>query len=161
MISAQRTGRTPDRYVLSRERRPVGTVTLGRGMSGATLELGTTVYEIRAGADRGSYELLAVDRVVMATAERVHRRHWSVRTAEGTHLFRRGTFGTLESLTDADGRGLGRVARSGRGVSGVVSDDLPGMDVVAHAFVLTLVLMRRRRRRRIVTRTAAVSAAAR
>lgn len=156
MIHVDRTERLPDRYALRREQRLLGSVTLGPRMSGGTFQVDGIAYEVRADTVRGSYDLLAADGSVLATAERVHRRHWSVRTADGTSPFRRGGLARAESLTDADGHELGRITRSGRRSAGAVVD-LPGLDVTVQAFALTLALMRRRRRRRIATRTTAVS----
>lgn len=156
MILVDRTGRRPDRYALRREERLIGGVTLGPRMSGGTFEVDGVAYEVRAGGSRGSYDLLAADGSVPATAERVHRRRWSLRTADGPRTFRRSGLGRVESLTDPDGTELGRITRPGRRSDDAVVD-LPGPDVPVQAFALTLVLMRRRRRRRIATRTAAVS----
>ncbi|TCK27143.1 hypothetical protein [Pseudonocardia endophytica] len=154
MIDVNSTGRRPDRYALHRGRHLLGTVTLGARTSGGAVEVDGVAYEVRAGTARGAYDLVAADGSVAAAAERVHRRTWSLRTADGTRWFRRDRLGGAESLTGADGRALGRVTRSRLRGAAV---DLPGLDLPVQAFALTLVLMRRRRRRRVATRTTAVS----
>lgn len=148
MLTAERTDVQLGQYTITQESRMLTTITLERRGSGGRFDLDGASYRIRPQSLRRSYDLVGDGQSLVATAEGVRRRLWTVQADEQIYRFRRNSIRARgESLLDSADRPLGSIIRSGRWKVGAVGD-LSGVDTRVQIFAIAVALVRWRQRQR-------------
>ncbi|MFG1605888.1 hypothetical protein [Actinoplanes sp. NPDC049265] len=108
--------------------------------AGGSFELDGRTYEVRTNAWATRYEMTDQPTgVLMATAERVGRKRWTI-TADGrTYAFQRGSVWRLEQLLILDGHPAGSIRRPYLR-PGTAEADLPGLPPHVQIFAFLVVL---------------------
>ncbi|MZD07960.1 hypothetical protein GTW43_26500 [Streptomyces sp. SID5785] len=132
-------------FEVGEDGRALTTFVQSRWRTSGHFELDGQGYEIRARGFAGRYELLSAGGTVVAAADHVGRRHWSVRADGREYRFHRESLGgRAVSMVDSDDRVIGSVTAGRRGQ---VSADLPGMELRLRVFVVGAMLLQLRRKR--------------
>ncbi len=112
--------------------------------SGGRFALDGVDYELRSNLWGASYALATDDGDVLATAERVGRKEWTVQ-ADGTrYTFRRTSFWKADQTLIADDRPIGVVRRTSPWKLAAEAD-LPGLSLPVQVFVVAVVVTMWRR----------------
>lgn len=97
-------------------------------------------YELRCNAWGSKCSLLAADGAVVATAEGIHRKHWTVRTGWASYQFRRDSVWKMDQSLVAGNQRVGaiKIVNAGKGNAAA---ELAGLPLLVQVFVLATVLI--------------------
>lgn len=139
MLLAKKPSIWKNHYEISADGRPVTMWDPSWWKSGGTFRLAGRLYEVSGNVWGTKYTMATEGGTVVASAERVGRKRWTV-TAEGkTYEFQRTSVFRHEEELHVDGRRVGSINRPSMWSSDTVVD-LPGLPVQTQVFVLAVVL---------------------
>lgn len=139
MINAERTSLWKTAYRISVDGHQLTTFNAKWWGSGGWFGINGQHYELRANFWGTRWSLLGTDGSVIATAEGVHRKRWTVRTSFAGYQFLRDSCWKLDqSLVAADQR-VGSVKIVSASKGNVVAE-LPGLPLPVQVFTLATVL---------------------
>jgi len=139
MLEARKTSVWRSRYDLTLDGRPVATWDSATWRSGGDFELGGRRYEVRGNAWGNRFSMVDEDGTVVAAADRVGRKQWTVTAAGQTYHFQRASMWNDEQELRAGDTRVGSVKRTSVWRGDVVAD-LPGMPLPVQVFVLGVVI---------------------
>jgi hypothetical protein len=117
--------------------RAVFTGSLWRG--GGTLVVDGRSYELRSSTWASSYTLVDDSGAVVASAERVGRKEWSIEAGGATHTFRRSSMWSQKQEHVVQGMPMGSIRRTSTW-RGDAEADLPALPGLFALFAVTVVL---------------------
>ena len=107
--------------------------------SGGTFELEGRTYTIRSNGWGTKYTMTTGSDRVVASAERVGRKHWNVQAGGHTYEFQRTSMWTQEQALLRGGRPTGTVKRTSFWKGDAIAD-LPDLDPAVQVFVFAVML---------------------
>ncbi|MEV1292115.1 hypothetical protein [Pseudonocardia sp. NPDC049635] len=142
MLRAEKTSPWRGAYEFTVDGAPVSSFSSHWWRSGGRMTIDGRDHEIRAGRWGGTYTMTdttdGADRVV-ATAERVARKHWTV-TADGrSYRFRRASMWSSEQLLVEGEQAIGSIRKLSWWRGGAEAE-LPGLSLPVQLFVVAVVL---------------------
>lgn len=139
MLQAKRTSIWKSRYEITSGGHPVAIWDGSMWKSGGRFELEGRNYLVRGNMWGSKYGMATDGDVVVATADRVGRKHWTVRADGQEYTFVRASIWRHEEELHARGRAVGSVRRTSlwRNDTEV---NLPGLSLPVQIFVLGVVL---------------------
>jgi len=142
MLEARKVTLWRDRYDLVADGKAVASWDGWFWRSGGTLYLAGRRYDVKSNVWGNRFEMIDEVGVIVAAANGVRRKRWTVEAGGWTYQFQRASQWRSEELILADGRPAGSVRRvGGSGRSGVVAD-LPGLPLLLQIFVVVVVVIR-------------------
>lgn len=145
MLHAKKVSLWKTRYEITDAGRVLATWEGSIWKSGGTFDLDGRRYEIRGNLWGSKFGMVTEDGedgedgTVVATADRVGRKRWTVETGGQIYEFQRASIWRQEEILCSAGRQLGTVKRTGLWRSDATAD-LPGLPVPVQIFVLAVVL---------------------
>ncbi|GIG91203.1 LURP-one-related/scramblase family protein [Plantactinospora endophytica] len=139
MLKARKLTVWRSRYEVTVRGRVVTTWDDAFWRSGGEFELDGQHYQVRGNAWGNRYRMLDAAGGIVASADRVGRKRWTVQAAEQTYHFQRVSFFGSEQELHAGGRRVGSVRRTSFWRGDVVAD-LPGLPLPVQIFVLGVVI---------------------
>lgn len=139
MLHARKAGFWTGRYEIIVEGRVVARWEPSIWRTGGRFELDGRHYEIRGNVWGSRYGMTAEDGTVVASADRVGRKNWTVQAAGRVYTFQRASWWRPDQILHFEGRQVGSITRSSMWRSDAVAD-LPGLPVPVQVFVLAVVL---------------------
>ncbi|MEN3609646.1 hypothetical protein AAH979_08865 [Plantactinospora sp. ZYX-F-223] len=139
MLKARRVSAWRSRYEISVRDRAVTTWDNAFWRNGGDFELEGRRYEVRGNAWGNRYTLLDAAGGVVASADRVGRRRWTVEADGQTYHFQRASLFSSEQELHAAGRRVGSVRQTSFW-RGDVAADLPGLPLPVQVFVVGVVI---------------------
>jgi hypothetical protein len=143
VLQATRISDFVSRYEVVADGRPLTTwEPCGWWRTGGTFDLDGRQYDVRTTGWGTRYEMIDQFGMIVAEADGVGRKRWTVTAGGGTHEFRRASWwgeGRYDQLLVADGRPAGSIRRT----SGVpdAEADLPGLALPVQVFMVVVVLL--------------------
>jgi hypothetical protein len=139
MLTARRASLWSSRYEVRDGERPVTTWDARVWRSGGDFTLDGRRYAVRGNAWGNRYTLTDDSGTLVAAADRVGRKHWTIEAGRQTYRFQRASFFSGEQeLHNAAGR-IGSVRRT-TAWRGDVAVDLPGMPLPLQIFAMGVVI---------------------
>ena len=135
MLLAKRTSVWRARYEVSQDGHRVAHWDGSLWRSGGDLEVAGHAFQVRGNAWGSRFSMLDKAGGVVASAERVGRKHWSVTAGPVTYQFQRASVWTQAQDLYAGGRKVGSVRKVSMWGSDVAVD-LPGVPLPVQVFVL-------------------------
>lgn len=139
MIEARRASRWRDRYELIANGESLGMWDGRVWRSGGSLTLAGQRYDVRPNTWGSRYEMTDQAGTVIAAADRVGRRRWTLQSGGRIYQFQRASWWRSEEHLMADDQPVGSIRRVSVWRSDAVAD-LPGLPVPLQVFVLVVVL---------------------
>ncbi len=139
MLRAQKAGMWKRDYVITSDGEPVTTFSPARWKTGGQFTLGGTEYTIRANVWGSTYGMTAADGAVLATADRVGRKRWSVEAGGELYRFQRESRWRPDQALVLGDKKVGTIKRASAWKGGAVAE-LPGMGVPVQVFILAVVV---------------------
>ena len=139
MIEARRTSRWTRAYELSLDGRPLTTFDRAFWRNAGTFTVDGRRFELRSDLWGSTYRLAEADGTVVASAQRVGRKDWTVQVGDRTHQFRRRSVWRAEEELLVEGQPVGAIRRTSMW-SGGAQADLPGLSPEVAVFALAVVL---------------------
>ena len=139
MLLAKRTSIWRGRYEVSQDGRPVARWDGSLWGSGGDLQVAGHAFQVRGNAWGSRFSMLDKAGGVVASAERVGRKHWSVTAGGVTYQFQRASVWTQAQDLYAGGQKVGSVRKISMW-SGDVAVDLPGVPLPVQIFVLGVLI---------------------
>lgn len=135
MLTLETTSFWGNRYTLAEDGNPVTTWDPSWWASGGSFELDGHTYTVRSNGWGSRYTMVDGQGAVVAEAERVGRKNWTVLAGGRTYAFRRPSFWSGEQhLVDGE-RVIGVIKRTSVWTSNL-SADLPSLPLPVQVFVL-------------------------
>lgn len=139
MLEARKVSLWRSRYELASDGQPI-TMWEGRlWRGGGAFELAGRRYEVSSNAWVTRFEMTDQFGMIVAAADRVGRKRWTVEANGRSHQFQRASLWRSEEVLVADGRPVGSVRRPSMWRGDAVAD-LPNLPLPVQVFVLTVVL---------------------
>jgi hypothetical protein len=139
MLTARPNGIWKTRYAISSDGETIATWAPSLWKVGGHFELAGQRYEVRANIWGSKYGMADADGALVAAAERVRRKHWSVEADGQTYEFQRTSMWRHEQELCVRGQRAGSVKRVSMWRRDVVAD-LPGLRLPVQIFVLAIAL---------------------
>ncbi|WP_433790551.1 hypothetical protein [Actinoplanes sp. CA-252034] len=140
MLTAESTGFWGTRYTVAENGIPVTTWDNDWWKSGGTFELAGRAYHVRSTMWGSRFTMLDSGGAVVAEAERVGHKNWTVVAGGRVYGFRRvSMFKGEQHLMDGE-RPVGVIKQTGI-LSGNLSADLPGLPLPLQVFVLAVLIV--------------------
>lgn len=139
MLTAQKTSAFKREYEIEIDGRVVTTFRPSWWRSGGTFVVEGHEYTVRQNFWGVTYGMAMADGTVVASADRVGRKRWTVDAEGRTHHFRRASMWTGEQAMVDGEREIGSIRKLGMFRSGAVAD-LPALDPALQVFVVAVVL---------------------
>jgi hypothetical protein len=139
MLQATKVGFWRSRYEISVDGRTVATWDNALWKNGGSIELAGRQYQVRGKAWGNRYSMVDADGTVVASADRVGRKRWTVEAAGQTYHFQRASLWSHEQELHAAGRRVGSVKRASVWRGDVVAE-LPGLPLPVQIFVIGVVI---------------------
>ena len=139
MLEARRVSLWRNRYEIVADGQPLATWDGRVWRNGGTFELAGRRYDVKPNVGGTRFEMTDEAGSIVATANRVGRKRWTVEASGRTYRFQRASWWRFEQLLVADGRPVGSV----RGVSSWRRDavaDLADLSLPLQVFVVVVVL---------------------
>ena len=128
-----------NRYEIAADGQPLATWDGRAWRSGGTFALEGQRYAVKANVWGTRFELTDGAGQVVAGADRVGRRRWTVEAAGRVYRFAKPSWWRSDEVLVADGRPVGSVRRL-RGWHGGAVADLPGLPPPVQVFVVVVVV---------------------
>jgi hypothetical protein len=141
MLCATKVGFWKNRYEITADGLPLATWDGSMWQIGGRFELDGRHYEVRSNLWGSKYGMVTENGTVVASANRVGRRRWTVEAAGRTYEFRRASIWRPEEELYSEGRRVGVIKRVSIWRRDAVAD-LPGVPVPVQIFMLAVVLTR-------------------
>ena len=139
MLTARKTGAFSREYRIEADDRFVTTFLASWWRTGGTFTVEGHEYTVRQNFWGAKYGMAMADGTVVATADRVGRKHWTVDAEGRTLRFRRTSMWSGEqAMVDGD-REVGSIRKLSWWKGGAVAD-LPELDPALQVFVVAVVL---------------------
>lgn len=140
MLRAKRVGLWRNRFEISVDGQPITVWDGSTWKAGGAFELDGTRYEVGANLWGTKYGMATADGTVVASADRVGRKRWTVEAGGWTYQFQRASIWRQEQhLLHPDGRPMGSIRRPSMWRGEAVAD-LPSLPLPVQIFVLMVVL---------------------
>jgi hypothetical protein len=139
MLNAEKTSIWSSRYDISDSGRQIARWEPSWWRSGGAFELDGQRYEVRSTTWGSRFELLGPHGAVLASAERVGRKRWTLRAGDRSYQFRRASMWRSDQELLLDDLPVGSIRRTSAWRSSAVAD-LPGLPLPVQVFVLCVVL---------------------
>jgi hypothetical protein len=139
MLTARPAGMWSRRYLISADGASLATWEPSMWGSGGFLDLGGRRYVVQANMWGTKYGMKEAHGPLIAAADRVGRKDWSVEASGQTYHFRRASLWRHEEALHAQGRAVGFVKRPSLWRRDVVAD-MPGLPLPVQTFVLIVAL---------------------
>lgn len=139
MLHAKKVGFWRNRYEITTAGRMLATWEGSMWRTGGTFELDGRRYEIRSNLWGSKYGMATEDGTVVASADRVGRKRWTVEAGDQLYTFRRASIWRQEQSLCSEDRQVGSIKRTSIWRSDATAD-LPGLPVPVQIFVLAVVL---------------------
>jgi len=139
MMEARRQSAWRNDYEIAADGRPLAVFNGSLWRGGGELVLDGRRYEVRSSTWATSYTLVDDGGALVASAQRVGRKEWSIDTGGVTHAFRRSSAWSLEQEHVVQGMTMGAIKRTSMRRGDAVAD-LPGLPPLVAVFAITVVL---------------------
>jgi hypothetical protein len=139
MLEARRVSLGRNRYAITSDGQPLATWDGRLWRTGGTFDLAGRRYDVRSRAWGTRYEMTDESGMVVAAANRVGRRRWTVEASGRSYQFQRASMWRPSEVLVANGRPVGSVRRASAWRSDTVAE-LPGLPLPVQVFVLVVVL---------------------
>lgn len=139
MLHARKVGFWTGRYEIAADDRVVARWEPSIWRTGGRFELDGRHYEIRGNLWGNRYGMTTEGGTVVASADRVGRKNWTVEEAGRVYTFQRASWWRPDQILHFEGRQVGSIKRPGIWRSDAIAD-LPGLPVPVQVFVLAVVL---------------------
>ena len=139
MLTAERTGFWGTKYNVAEEGTPVTVWDTNTWASGGKFVLAGQAFHVRAGTWGTRFTLLDDRGAVVAEAERVGRKNWTLQSGGRTYTFRRPSIWRGDQHL-VDGERTVGVVRMTSSWTGSLSADLPGLPLALQIFVLGMMI---------------------
>ena len=139
MLRAKKISVWRSRYEITADERIVATWEGSMWKTGGTFELDGRRYEIRGNVWGSRYGMVTDGGTAVASADRVGRRRWTVEAGGQVYTFERASIWRQDQVLHSEGRGIGRIRRTGMW-RGDATADLPGIPLPVQLFMLAVVL---------------------
>ncbi|MFC6020468.1 hypothetical protein ACFP2T_30400 [Plantactinospora solaniradicis] len=139
MLEARKASVWRSRYEVSVDGRTVTTWDNAFWKSGGSFELAGRHYQVRGNFLGNRFSMVDADDRVVASADRVGRKRWTVEADGQTYQFQRASLWSNEQELHAGGRRVGSVKRTSLW-RGDLTADLPGLPLPVQIFVLGVVI---------------------
>jgi hypothetical protein len=141
MLRATKVSLLTNRYEITADGLPLTTWDGSMWRVGGRFELGGARYEIRGNLWGSKYGMVTEDATVVASANRVGRKRWTVEADGRTYEFQRASIWRQEEEWYSEGHRAGSIKRARISVwrRDTVAD-LPGVPVPVQIFMLAVVL---------------------
>ncbi len=139
MIKARRRSAWRNDYEITADGRPLAVFNGSLWRGGGALVVGGEHYEVRSSTWATSYSLVGDGGAVIASAQRIGRKDWSIDADGVTHAFRRSSAWSLEQEHLVQGMPVGTIRRTSMWRGDAVAD-LPLLPRLVALFAVTVVL---------------------
>ena len=139
MLEAKRVSAWRNRYQLLADGYPLTVWEPSSWRPGGSIDLAGQRYQVRSGTWQTRFTMTDGTGAVIAEAERVGRKRWTVRAGPQTYQFQRASWWRAEQVLMVYGRQVGWVRRPSMWRRDAVAD-LPGLPLPVQVFVLIVVL---------------------
>jgi hypothetical protein len=139
VLRAKKVGFWKSRYEISVDGQPLATWDGSMWKLGGTFELDGERYEVRGNLWGSKYGMATEGGDVVASADRVGRKRWTVEAGGQTYQFQRASIWRHEQELHADGRRIGSIKQTSVWRGDAVAE-LPGLPLPVQIFVLVVVL---------------------
>ena len=139
MIEAHRKSIWSGGYDLALDGQPLASFDKSTWRTGGSFVVDGRPYEVRSNLWASTYSLVADDGSLVATANRVGRKEWTVEAGTATHTFRRVSPWRHEEELHVGGQRVGSIKRTSVWGGDAVAD-LPGLPAPIAVFALAVVL---------------------
>jgi len=139
MLVATKSGFWSNAYDIAVDGRPLTRWSRSFWKSGGTFMLDGQPYSVRANAWGTKFELSDARGAVLAGAQRVGRKRWTVTSGGRQYDFQRASAWRSDQLLMSGGQAVGSIRRTSAW-SGRAEAQLPGLALVVQVFVLAVVL---------------------
>lgn len=139
MLEARRTSLWRRCYEIVAEGQPLAMWDSRVWRRGGTFELAGRRYDVKSNVRGTRSEMIDEAGMIVATADRVGRKRWTVEASGRTYRFQRASWWRSEQLLVADGQPVGSVRRVSRWRRDAVAN-LPGLPLPLQVFVVVVVL---------------------
>ncbi|MBE1492434.1 LURP-one-related/scramblase family protein [Plantactinospora soyae] len=139
MLEARKVSVWRSRYEISVDGRTVTTWDNAFWKSGGSFELDGRHYQVRGNFLGNRYAMVDVDDRIVASADRVGRKRWTVDADGETYQFQRASVWSHEQELHARGGRVGSVKRTSVW-RGDLTADLPGLSLPVQIFVLGVLI---------------------
>jgi hypothetical protein len=139
MITAKRASVWSARYEVAVDGRPVGSWRGSSWRSGGEFQLDGRRYRVSGNTWGNRFTMVDGDGAVIAAADRVGRKRWTVEAGGETYEFRRASLWTGEQELHVGGRRMGSVRRPS-GWRTDLTAELPGLPLPVQLFVVGVVM---------------------
>jgi hypothetical protein len=141
MLEARKAGLWHSRYHIITDGRPVTTWEGSMWKAGGKFEVDGRQYQVSSNTFATTYQMVDAVGAVVASANRVGRKNWTVEANGVTYQFRRPSWWRQEEELLSHGQPVGTVRRTSMW-RGDAAADLPGLPLPTQVFVLCVVLTR-------------------
>jgi hypothetical protein len=138
-MEARRRSAWRNDYEITADGRPVAVFTGSLWRGGGALTVDGRRYEVKSSTWATSYTLVDDAGAVVAEAQRIGRKDWSIDAGGATHAFRRSSAWSLEQEHVVQGMPMGAIRRTSMWRGDAVAD-LPGLPSLVALFAITVVL---------------------
>ncbi|RKN38684.1 hypothetical protein [Micromonospora endolithica] len=138
MIIAKRSGAWRTRYEISAGGRVIATWDSARWANGGDFEFDGRRFQVRSNGWGTRYIMTDAAGTIIATADRIGRRRWTVEADGQTYHFQRRSLWSNDQELRVNGQLAGSVRQTGRWRADVAID-LPGLPLPTQIFVMSVV----------------------
>ncbi len=138
-MEARRRSAWRNDYEIAADGRPLAVFTGSLWRGGGALVVNGRRYEVRSSTWATSYTLVDDSGALVASAQRVARKDWSIEAGGVTYAFRRSSMWSLEQEHVVQGMTMGTIKRTSMWRGDAVAD-LPGLPPLVAVFATTVVL---------------------
>jgi hypothetical protein len=140
MLEARSVSLWRSRYHIVADGHPVARWDGRAWRGGGTFDLAGRRYDVKANVWGTRFELSDEAGVIVAAADRVGRKRWTVQAGGRVYHFERPSWWRSEQILVVDGRRVGSVRRLSRWRGGAVAD-LPDLPLPLRVFVIVVVVI--------------------
>jgi hypothetical protein len=138
-LEARRISVWRNRYEIVADGQPLGMWDGRVWRNGGTFDLAGRRYDVKSNMWGTRFEMTDGAAMIVATADRVGRKRWTVEGSGRTYRFERASWWRSEELLVADGQPVGSVTSVSRWRRDAVAD-LPDLPLPLQVFVVVVVL---------------------
>jgi hypothetical protein len=139
MLEARRISLWRNRYDIVADGQPLAMWDGRVWRNGGTFDLAGRRYDVKSNLWGARFEMTDEAGMIVARANRVGRKRWTVEASDRTYRFQRASWWRSEELLLADDRPMGSVRRVSRWRRDAVAD-LPDLPLAVQVFVVVVVL---------------------